>query len=190
MPGRVMEVASKPDPCIPIPIIPKRTRSLGATVCGIANRGSGSRMMVLAASVAPAAAALNPRKLRLENAIASLLMFLCVTSVSVLKLFKPPRAQRYTKEKLFLQHFDCHFFEEHNVVVTMILQTEVSVIRTRAALRFEAEFAFGNWLALGVVCYLHAVERNRCVRPVESDFHCVPVGARLSGTRQRFGQRI
>jgi hypothetical protein len=71
-----MEVASKPDPCIPIPTIPKRTRSLGATVCGIAKRGSGSRMMVLAARVAPAAAALNPRKLRLENAIASLLMSL------------------------------------------------------------------------------------------------------------------
>ena len=41
-----MELASSPDPCMPMPIMPKRTRSLGATVCGKAQSGSGSSKMV------------------------------------------------------------------------------------------------------------------------------------------------
>src|SRR6266436_5124031 len=49
--------------------MPKRTLSLGATVCGIAHSGSGSRKIVLAERVAPAAVALSPRKFRREVCI-------------------------------------------------------------------------------------------------------------------------
>src|SRR6185437_3214078 len=52
----------RPFPCMPIPIIPKRTRSLGATACGIAHAGVGSRRIVLAAMPAPAALAVMARK--------------------------------------------------------------------------------------------------------------------------------
>src|SRR5207244_6546786 len=52
-------------PCIPIPIIPNRRRSLAALV--EASSGSGSSRMVLAARDAPTEAALIPRNLRRER---------------------------------------------------------------------------------------------------------------------------
>src|SRR5260221_5783199 len=61
-----MELLISPLPCMPIPIIPKRTRSLGAAVCGIAQTGVGSSWMAFPAMVAPAAPAVRPMKLRRE----------------------------------------------------------------------------------------------------------------------------
>src|SRR5436190_16386043 len=52
-------------PCIPIPIIPNRRRSLAAT--DEARTGSGSSRMVLAARDAPTEAALMPRNVRRER---------------------------------------------------------------------------------------------------------------------------
>jgi hypothetical protein len=54
---------------MPTPTIPKRTRSLGATVRWAASNGSGLSQIVLAASDAPAAAALSPRKSRREKSL-------------------------------------------------------------------------------------------------------------------------
>jgi hypothetical protein len=52
---------------MPIPIIPKRTRSLVATVWGKAQRGSGSSRIVFIPIDAPAAAALIPINSRREK---------------------------------------------------------------------------------------------------------------------------
>src|SRR5690348_9131665 len=67
MPGSWRELAIKPLPCMPMPIIPKRSRSLGATVWGIAQIGVGSSTMALVAIVAPAADALREIKSRRET---------------------------------------------------------------------------------------------------------------------------
>src|SRR5947208_15392890 len=60
-----MALLSSQFPCIPIPIIPNRRRSLAAT--GEASSGSGSSRIVLAARDAPTEAALIPRNVRRER---------------------------------------------------------------------------------------------------------------------------
>src|SRR6266496_948118 len=62
-----MEFAINPFPCMPIPMIPKRTRSLGATAWGIAHAGVGSSRMAWLAMVAPATDALSEMKSRREK---------------------------------------------------------------------------------------------------------------------------
>src|SRR5205809_683139 len=62
-----MEFDISPFPCMPIPMIPKRTRSLGATSWGIAHAGVGSSRMALLATVAPAAEAVREMKSRREK---------------------------------------------------------------------------------------------------------------------------
>src|SRR5207247_584555 len=60
-------------PCMPTPIMPKRTRSLGGTASGASMRLRGSDTIGFAANDAPAAAALKPRNSRREQ-------WLCVMS--------------------------------------------------------------------------------------------------------------
>src|SRR5205809_3560739 len=55
-----------PDPCMPTPIMPKRTRSLAGTVFRPGVRSSGIGPNVFVASDAPAATALVPRNSRRE----------------------------------------------------------------------------------------------------------------------------
>src|SRR5437667_8474320 len=62
-----MEFVISPLPCMPIPMIPKRTRSLGEAAWGNAHAGVGSSRMVLLAMVAPATEAVRPRKSRREK---------------------------------------------------------------------------------------------------------------------------
>src|SRR5258706_4331027 len=62
-----MAVVRSPEPSMPTPTIPKRTRSLAATACGDANNGSESRKIEVAASVAPAAPAVVCKNSRREK---------------------------------------------------------------------------------------------------------------------------
>src|SRR5581483_4078063 len=82
-PGNSMDSASSPDPCMPTPIMPKRTRS-PAAVSEDAQSGSGSNRKVLFARDAPATAALSPRKLRREY----LVMFLISKWVGCLEIVR------------------------------------------------------------------------------------------------------
>ncbi len=72
-PGSVIASASRPEPCMPIPIMPKRMRSLGATDCAAEVEGWGSRTIMFsafavdAAKKLPAAAALVCRNSRREK---------------------------------------------------------------------------------------------------------------------------
>src|SRR5215467_12008405 len=71
-PGRVIAPRSKPEPCIPMPIIPKRTRSLGATALVCAAAFGSSRMCLVATSAPAAVAPLCKNALR-ETLMSSLL---------------------------------------------------------------------------------------------------------------------
>src|SRR5579871_624148 len=65
MPGRLMALGKRPEPCMPIPIWPKRMRSLAGT--GFALSAKGSSNIVLAPSKPPAARALLWKKSRRED---------------------------------------------------------------------------------------------------------------------------
>src|SRR5690348_12038654 len=100
-----MECPNNPLPCMPTPIIPKRTR-----LAESANIGNGSSTKVLAAIVAPATVALTPRN------------FLRETSLFFME----------TPERLlFFQHLHRHFLEIDDVIVTVVLQSNVAIIGTR-----------------------------------------------------------
>src|ERR1051326_1427827 len=94
-----MDVFNNALPCMPMPIIPKRTR-----LAESANMGNGSSTNVLAAIVAPAAAALTPRNFLRENSL-----FFMDTPEGL----------------LFLQHLHRHFLEIDDVVVAVVLQSNV-----------------------------------------------------------------
>src|SRR5262249_1688710 len=66
-PGSSIAELSSQLPCMPIPMMPNRKRSLGAMGVFAAISGSGLRRIVFAASDAPAAAALTPRNSRREK---------------------------------------------------------------------------------------------------------------------------
>src|SRR5580704_1500458 len=72
-----MDWPSSWDPCMPTPIMPKRTRSLAATGRGEANTGVGFSSMVFVARDAPAAAAPISRNLRRENLLILWLLASC-----------------------------------------------------------------------------------------------------------------
>src|SRR5580704_5135145 len=65
MPGKLMAAGRRPEPCMPIPIWPKRTRSLAGTAFAL--RASGSSSTVLAAIRPPAAMALFWKNSRREE---------------------------------------------------------------------------------------------------------------------------
>src|SRR5271167_270947 len=162
-----MEVASNPEPCMPTPIMPKRTRSLGAMDCGKAKSGSGSSKMVLAARVAPAAPAVMPINLRREKCLSFMISL-----------------------QLFFQHLDRDFFEEYYVIIAMILQADVAILRARSALRLEVEFLGGYGIALSEISHLHPVQNDNGVRAIQGNFHGVPLRSGLAGTRQWLGERV
>src|SRR5690242_8263475 len=91
-----------------------------------------------------------------------------------------------SKTANLLQRLNGDLFEEDDVVVAVILEAEPAFVGARAALRLEIKFAFGYGLAFGVVGDFYAVENDDGVRPVERDFHGVPLGAGLA----RFGERL
>src|SRR5260370_39197230 len=59
-----MAFARRPEPCMPTPMMPKRTRSLGGTALEGSGIFSGSRIIVRAATYAPVAPALRWRNSR------------------------------------------------------------------------------------------------------------------------------
>src|SRR5205823_9137049 len=122
-PGRETDVPSKLEPCIPMPIIPNRTLSLGATACGIAHNGSGSSNTVFVATAAPAAA-LNPRKLRRERAVIVRTSAIQVAWFQRFKIFRLSLAILLSDFalNLFFQHPNRDFFKENNIFVTVDLQ--------------------------------------------------------------------
>src|SRR6266550_530254 len=134
---------------MPMPIMPKRTRSLAAVAK--ANRGSGSSRMVLAASEAPAAAALIPRNLRRDR-----------ESFSLSLLMRPPGVCVF--RRLLLEFLDCDFFEEHDVAVTVILQADVAFQRSWTKLGFKFELARRHRIAFGVVGDLYAIQHDNGAR--------------------------
>src|SRR6266850_4220903 len=154
-PGNVIAVPSNPLPCMPIPIIPKRTRSLGGTGFGEAAIGSGSSRTVRAATRAPAAVPLVCRNSRREKCF----------------VISPPIYWKSLENSIGLlrQRFHRDFFEKHNVIVAMILQAHVPFTGSSPALRLEVKLAFGNRLALRVVRDLHTIQNHRRVGAVESD---------------------
>src|SRR5438128_1007039 len=67
MPGSLIDWDKRPDPCIPTPIMPKRTGSPAGTASGTGMRRWGIGPIVCAANDAPAAAALMPKNSRREQ---------------------------------------------------------------------------------------------------------------------------
>src|SRR5580704_3939332 len=163
-----MEFANNPEPCMPTPIMPKRTRSLGAMDWGKANSGSGSRKMVLAARLAPAAPAVMPINLRREKCLSLIMISL----------------------RLFFQHLNCDFLEEYYVIVAVILQADVAVLRARSTFGLKLKLLWRNRIALGEIGDLYTVQHDNRVRAVQSNFHGVPFRSRFAGSRQWLGERV
>src|SRR5213595_3927073 len=86
---------------------------------------------------------------------------------------------------LFFQHLHCDFLEIHDVFVTVVLQPDVALVRTSAALWLKAEFAFGDRIAFGVLRYFGPVQDHDRAWPVQGDLHRVPLRSRLSGAGER-----
>src|SRR5437879_6070141 len=82
---------------------------------------------------------------------------------------------------LLLEHLYGNFLEENDVFVAVVLQADVAIVRTRPALRLEVELFGRDWVTLGVIRDLHAIEKDYRVRSVQRDLHRVPLGARLAG---------
>src|SRR5438105_8110577 len=66
-PGSWMAFVSSPDPCMPMPMMPKRTRSLGGVDCKGRGMCSGSRKIRGEAASAPVAPALRWRNSRRDR---------------------------------------------------------------------------------------------------------------------------
>src|SRR6516225_376191 len=66
-PGSCTAFVSRPEPCIPMPMMPKRTRSLGEVGCKGRGMCSGSRKILGEAASAPVAPALRRRNLRRDR---------------------------------------------------------------------------------------------------------------------------
>src|SRR5580704_16711409 len=164
---------------MPIPIMPKRTWSLAATVCGKAQSGSGSRKIVFSPKDAPATAALSPMNSRREKP------FLFI---------KPPptsrRFNRRTRTELFLQHLERNFFEKYDVILTVILEADVAFLRTRPTFRLKREFLGWHRIALGELRHFHPVQHDGRVRAIQRDFHGVPLRPGFTRMGQRLGHRI
>src|SRR6267154_6635288 len=89
-----------------------------------------------------------------------------------------------------MQRLQCNFFEEHDVVVAVILQAHVTFVGASATLRLKVKFLFWNRLAFDVVGDLRIVEDNDGVWAIQRNDHGVPLGARLAGTGERLSEGI
>src|SRR6516165_301763 len=167
VPGRATAVASRPFPCMPTPMMPNRTRSLGAFMEKREGMVSGSSGMRFAASIALVAPAVVCKKDRREKFLRMVfsepLWILCL-----------------------LQGLHADFFEKDDVVVAVILQADIALVGTTAALRLKIELARWNRLTLGVVGDFFAIEFDDGMRAVEGNDHGVPVRPGLA----RFGERL
>src|SRR4051812_10371893 len=105
---------------MPTPTMPKRMRSLGATSCGPNDAASSGIAAPIKAD--PATPALLRRNSRREKLLAT----------------SPPAGRN-----LLLKSLQGDFFKEHDVVVAVVLQTEVAFIRPRPALGLVTEFPVG-----------------------------------------------
>ena len=100
----------------------------------------------------PAAAALIPMNSRREKRF----LIICTKPPDRINC-KSEHSKIELPTRSFLQHLDCDFLEEHDVVVAMILQADVAFLRTRPALRFKVEFSGGDRITLGELGHFHAV---------------------------------
>src|SRR5579872_1183574 len=91
---------------------------------------------------------------------------------------------------LLLQRFNGYFLEEHDVVVAMVLQTEITEVGPWTALRFEVKLALRDRVAVLVVRNFHAVQHDDGARAVQRDVHGVPLGPRFPSFSHRLRQRI
>src|SRR6266702_4538666 len=157
---------------MPTPMIPKRTRSLAGR--GEASSGEGSSRTFPPAK-APAAPALAWRNRRREE-----------RKVMGALLARGPGGARW----LLLQGPDRDFLEEDDVVHAVVLEPEVPLAGTWAALGLEVELTRRHRLAFRVVGHLHPVDQDHRSRSVEGDLHRVPLRAGLAGTGEGRGQGI
>src|SRR3954462_5707107 len=123
-PGIVIAMPRSPEPCIPIPTIPNRTRSLGPTARGNA---FASRMIFFEPPIPPAAAAVPFKNARREK-----LRFIPIPPVEITATCSC---------RLLFQRFNRHFFKEHDVVVAVILHSEPSQIHSDNDIVFFKEVA-------------------------------------------------
>jgi len=156
---------------MPIPIMPKRSRSLGATDWGRADNGSGSRKMVFAAKDAPAAAAPISRNSRREK----------LGDMRTSRKIEDRRLGALAP--LFFQHLERDFLEIYSVSV--VLQADVAFVRARSALWLEIEVPRWNRVAFFIFRDLHAIQNDDRSRTIQCDLHCVPLRTGLAGFRER-----
>ena len=69
----------------------------------------------------------------------------------------PPRKNGTAIIALLWKRLDRHFLEKDNVVVAMVLKSEVAFVRPRTTLRFEIKLLLGDGLAFGVVGHFNAI---------------------------------
>src|SRR5271156_2083688 len=96
----------------------------------------------------------------------------------------------FVETRTSVKRLRADFLEKYDVVVAVILQSDVAFVGTPSALRLEIEFFVGHRLAFGVVGDLYAVEFDDGVRAIEGDEPRIPFGAGLAGFGHRLGQRI
>src|ERR1035441_10801002 len=119
-----MAFASSPDPCIPTPMMPKRTRSLAGTGCARSPGTCASSTIALSASRLPA-----------------------TTPPVRIKSRREGRLFMWNSFSL-LERLDGNFLKEHDVVVAVILQPEIAESRTRPTLRLARELPLPRGVAL------------------------------------------
>src|SRR5271155_3639263 len=199
-----MASVSRPEPCMPMPIMPKRTRSLGTADCAAVVYGCESSRIVLsafvllAASRLPAATAPVCRNSRREKSFLFFMWFPSLRSATKFPHSRPePKVRRlqetllrFRRRYVLVQRCYRNFLEKDDVVIAVILQPDETKIGARAALRLEIEFARRDRVAVCVVGDLHAVEHHDGTWAVEGDIHDVPLRAGLPGFGERLGQGI
>jgi len=88
---------------------------------------------------------------------------------------------------LFCQLFDCNFFEEHNVMLTVVLKAEVTFYGSQTAKWFVVKFSRRHSVTFVEISDLCAVEKYDGVRTIQGDFHRVPFRPGFAGPGQSFG---
>src|ERR1035438_5196736 len=115
-----MAFSRREEPCMPMPIMPNLTRSLAATGEGEAKAGPGSSRIALLARAVPVTAAPIPRNSRRDTSFPGI---------------NPP----FRPRGLLLEEPDGDLFEKYHVSFAVVLQSDVTVLRTGPALRLESK---------------------------------------------------
>src|SRR5258708_38845025 len=82
------------------------------------------------------------------------------------------------------------FFEINNVVLTVILDTEIPAVRAPSPLWLIIELPIRHGLSFAVIRHLHPVHKYDGSRSLEADIHRIPLGPRLPRLGQGFCQGI